>query len=1026
MIVRLIQFALSQRVFVALAASVLVVSGWVSFQNTPIDAFPDVSTTQVKVIVRAPGMTPEEVEMRITGPIEVEILGIPRQTTLRSVTKYALCDVTVDFEDGTDIYWARQQVLERLAGIWEDLPPGTSGGVAPMTTPLGEMFMFTIEGGTLDLRERRALLDWVIRPALRTVAGVADVNALGGLVETFEVMPRSEAMLAQGISLHALRNAILENNQNDGAGRLVDGEEVLLVRAEGSIRTLDELRAVVVRSHPIEPVRVGEIADVRLGSLARYGAVTRDGVGEAVQGLVLSLRGANAQNVVEAVRAKLAELQPSLPEGVEIRVFYDRGELIRTAVGAVQGALLSAVVLVIIVLIAFLADWRAALTVALVLPLSVLSTFIWMRQFGLSANLMSLGGLVIAIGMLVDSAVVVIENTVSHLGRSAGSLLPRLHVIYRSVREVALPVVAGTTIIVLVFLPLLTLEGLEGKLFIPVALTIVFALISSLAISLTVLPVVASVLIRSGKGQAPRFMRWLEARYRRSLEWAFAHERQVLAGAAILLIFAMLLYPRIGRIFLPNMNEGTMIVQLEKLPSISLGNSLDLDRRVERALIDRVPEVLGVVARTGSDEIGLDPMGLNQTDAFLVLQPRSEWEVDSTDALLDRIRAVMDDFPGIAYGFTQPIEMRVSEMLTGVRGDVAVKLFGASLEALSESGGEIARLLKGLDGAEDVFRTLSEGAEYLEVEIDPFEAGRLGLSVEELQERLRARLEGLHAGTIYSGVRRIPIMLRGSPLLRESPIDFMNLQLSTSRSEPIPLSQVATLRRVEGPVQINREGASRLVVVTANVRGRDLVGFVENAKRRVEEEITLPAGSRIEWGGQFENQQRASARLALVVPVSLTLIFLLLLSTFRSMAQAGLVLVNIPLALIGGIMALWASGEYLSVPATIGFITLLGVAVLNGVVLVTTFNQLVAEGVPIEEVVRDGAARRLRPVLMTAASTALGLSPLLVASGPGAELQRPLAIVVTGGLVSATALTLILLPILYRWLSLRGCREATP
>jgi cobalt-zinc-cadmium resistance protein CzcA len=1025
-IIRLIQFALSQRVFVALAASVLVVAGWVSFQNTPIDAFPDVSTTQVKVIVRAPGMTPEEVEMRITGPIEVEILGIPRQTTLRSVTKYALCDVTVDFEDGTDIYWARQQVLERLAGIWEDLPSGTSGGVAPMTTPLGEMFMFTIEGGTLDLRERRALLDWVIRPALRTVVGVADVNALGGHVETFEVMPRSEAMLAQGISLHELRNAIVENNQNDGAGRLVDGEEVLLVRAEGSIRTLDELRAVVVRSHPIEPVRVGEIANVQLGSLARYGAVTRDGVGEVVQGLVLSLRGANAQNVVEAVRAKLAELQPSLPEGVEIRVFYDRGELIRTAVGAVQGALLSAVVLVIIVLIAFLADWRAAFTVALVLPLSVLSTFIWMRQFGLSANLMSLGGLVIAIGMLVDSAVVVIENTVSNLGRSAGSFLPRLHVIYRSVREVALPVVAGTTIIVLVFLPLLTLEGLEGKLFVPVALTIVFALISSLAISLTVLPVVASVLIRPGRGQGPRFMRWLEARYRRSLEWAFAHERQVLAGAAILLIFALLLYPRIGRIFLPSMNEGTMIVQLEKLPSISLGNSLDLDLRVERALIDRVPEVLGVVARTGSDEIGLDPMGLNQTDAFLVLQPRSEWEVDSRDALLDRIRAVMVDFPGIAYGFTQPIEMRVSEMLTGVRGDVAVKLFGASLEALSESGGEIARLLKGLDGAEDVFRTLSEGAEYLEVKIDPLEAGRLGLTVEELQERLRARLEGLHAGTIYSGVRRIPIMLRGSPLLRESPIDFMNLQLSTSRSEPIPLSQVATLRRVEGPVQINREGASRLVVVTANVRGRDLVGFVENAKRRVEEEITLPAGSRIEWGGQFENQQRASARLALVVPVSLTLIFLLLLSTFRSMAQAGLVLVNIPLALIGGIMALWASGEYLSVPATIGFITLLGVAVLNGVVLVTTFNQLVAEGVPIEEVVRDGAARRLRPVLMTAASTALGLSPLLVASGPGAELQRPLAIVVTGGLVSATALTLILLPILYRWLSLRGCREATP
>jgi len=634
---------------------------------------------------------------------------------------------------------------------------------------------------------------------------------------------------------------------------------------------------------------------------------------------------------------------------------------------------------------------------------------------------------VIAIGMLVDSAVVVIENTVSHLGAAVGNRLPRLHVVYRSAREVALPVVVGTTIIVLVFLPLLTLEGLEGKLFIPVALTIVFALVSSLAIALTVLPVVASILVRSGTRGGPRFMQWLEIRYRRSLEWAFAHERWVFAGAAALLVLAMLIYPRIGRIFLPTMDEGTLIVQLEKLPSISLGTSLDLDLRVEKAIIARVPEVVGVVARAGSDEIGLDPMGLNQTDAFLVLRPRAEWEVDSTDALLDRIRAVMNDFPGIAYGFTQPIEMRVSEMLTGVRGDVAVKLFGTDLAALSESAEEIATLLRSLSGAEDVFRTLSEGAEYLEVELDPLAAGRLGLSVEELQERLRARLEGLHAGTIFSGVRRIPIMLRGSPLLRESPLDFMNLQLPTTRSEPIPLSQIASLRRVEGPVQVNREGASRLVVITANVRGRDLVGFVENAKQRVAEEISLPAGSRIEWGGQFENQQRASARLALVVPISLGLIFLLLFSTFRSLTQAGLVLVNIPLALIGGIMALWASGEYLSVPATIGFITLLGVAVLNGVVLVTTFNQLRAEGMPIEKVVRDGAARRLRPVLMTAASTALGLSPLLVlglspllvANGPGSDLQRPLAIVVTGGLVSATALTLILLPMLYRWLSLR-------
>ncbi len=1016
---RLVAFALSQRVFVLLATTVLIGAGLRAYRETPIDAFPDVSTTQVKVIIRAPGMTPEEVESRITAPVEVEMLGIPRQTTLRSITKYTLADITIDFEDGTDIYWARQQIGERLAGIWGSLPTGIEGGVAPMTTPLGEMFMFTVEGGGLGLSERRALLDWVIRPALRTVEGVADVNSLGGEVETFEVTPHADAMLAQGIGLHALREAIERNNRNDGAGRLVDGEEVLLVRSQGSIQTLDALRAVVVRSHPTEPVRVGDLADVQRGALARQGAVTRDGTGEAVQGLVLGLRGANARDVVRGVRAKLAELAPALPDGVRVNIFYDRGELVRTAVGAVQAALLGAIVLVIIVLVAFLADWRAAVTVAFVLPLSVLATFVWMRWFGLSANLMSLGGIAIAIGMLVDSAVVVIENVVTHLGRSDAARLPPLHVIYRAAREVSLPVASGTLIIVLVFLPLLTLEGLEGKLFTPVALTIVFALISALLLSLTVLPVLASLLIRPRSESGPSFLRALEDRYRSRLEWAFARPRWVIAGVALLLLMTAFLYPRIGRIFLPTLTEGSVIVQLEKLPSISLTSSLDLDLRIERALIERVPEIVGVVARTGADEIGLDPMGLNQTDAFLVLRPRAEWEVDSSEALLDRIRLVMDDFPGVAYGFTQPIEMRVAEMLTGVRGDVAVKVFAHELETLTHVTREIARRVEALPGAQDVFRTLSEGAEYLEVDIDPLAAGRLGLSVDDIQERLRARLEGVRAGTVFEGARRIPIMLRGAPLLRESAIDFVNLQLPTERPEPIPLAQVAALRRVEGPVQINREGASRLAVVTANVRGRDLVGFVDEAKRVVDDELELPPGVRLEWGGQFENQQRAAQRLALVVPIALALIFVLLFSTFRSVGQAWLVLGNVPLALVGGVFALWASGEYLSVPATIGFIALLGIAVLNGVVLVTTFNQLLAEGMALEDVVRDGATRRLRPVLMTAASTAFGLMPLLIASGPGSELQRPLAIVVIGGLVSATALTLILLPMSYRWLSLR-------
>ncbi|MEZ4356500.1 MAG: CusA/CzcA family heavy metal efflux RND transporter [Myxococcota bacterium] len=1025
MLARLVRFSLAQRGFVLLLTAGLVFAGWRALQSTPIDAFPDVSTTQVKVIVRAPGMTPEEVEARITSPIEVELLGIPRQRMLRSITKYALADITVDFEDGTDVYWARQQVGERLGSIWGELPEGVRGGVAPMTTPLGEMFMFTIESETLDLGARRTLLDWVIRPALRTVEGVADVNALGGLVETFEVVPRPQAMLAQGIDAEALRLAIERNNRNDGAGRLVDGEEVLLVRSEGRVRKLADLEAIVVRSHPVEPVRLRDVADVRLGALTRYGAVTRDGRGETVQALVLGLRGANAREVVAGVRRKLDELAPSLPEDVELRIFYDRGELVERAVSTVGLALASAVVLVIVVLVVFLANARAALVASLVLPLSVLGTFVWMRAFDLSANLMSLGGLAIAIGMLVDSAVVVIENAATVLGGPAVGRVPKLHLVYRATREVALPVASGTVIIVLVFLPLLALEGLEGKLFIPVALTIVFALATALALALTTLPVVASWVMKAAPSEPPRFMLALERLYASTLEAVFARPREVAVTVFVLLLATILVYPRIGKVFLPTMDEGNMIVQLERLPSIDLATSLDQELRFERALIERVPEVTGVVARTGADEIGLDPMGLNQTDAFLLLKPRDEWEVDSPDALHERFRAVLADFPGLIYGFTQPIDMRVSEMLTGVRGDVAVKVRGFDLAALGETTTRIAEMLRSIPGAADVIRSQVEGAEFLEVDVDHDAAGRLGLSVEELQVRLRARLEGIRAGTVFEGARRVPIVVRGADGPNASAIDFVHMQLPNDTGESIPLSRVARLARVEGPVQINREAAMRFAVVTVNVRGRDLVGFVDEAKRRLAEEIPLPAGFRVDWGGQFENQQRASARLALVVPVALALIFVLLFGTFRSTRQATLVIANIPFALVGGVLALWLSGEYLSVPATIGFIALLGIAVLNGVVLVSTFNQLRAAGLDVEAVVRTGSVRRLRPVLMTATSTALGLLPLLVATGPGAELQKPLAIVVVGGLVSSTSLTLVLLPMLYRVLEGRAVARHT-
>ena len=1022
MLARVIQFALTQRLLVLLGVLLLIGGGWYAFTNTPIDAFPDVSTTQVKIIVKAPGMTPGEVETRITAPLEVEMLGIPRQTMLRSVSKYALADVTVDFQEGTDIYRARQQVSERLNAIWGDLPADISGGIAPMTTPLGEMFMFTIEGGELNNMERRDLLDWVIRPALRTVAGVADVNALGGEVRTFEVVPENARLNARGISLEQLRMALENNNRNDGAGRLDDGEEVLLVRTEGSIVSLEDAASIVIKPDAFQPVRVGDVAEVRLGALTRYGAVTKNGTGEVVEGLVLGLRGANAREVVQGVRSKLEELALSLPDGVETRVFYDRGTLVDRAVGTVSKALAEAIVLVFILLVLFLGNLRAALTVALILPLSALVTFILMYAFGLSANLMSLGGLAIAIGMLVDAAVVVVENVVSSLAQRRGKL-PRLHLIYRAAKEVAIPVTSGILIIIIVFLPLLTLQGLEGKLFVPVALTIVFALSASLVLSLTVIPVISSYLLHTASHKEPWLMRKLSGFYLPVLDWSLRHTRTVVGVAVALLLVAGALYTQVGKAFMPTMDEGDLIVQLEKLPSINLDKSIELDQRVQRAIMEQVPEVTGIIARTGSDELGLDPMGLNQTDSFLVLKPRDEWRMASKDELVDTIRTVLKAFPGVDYAFTQPIQMRVDEMLTGVRGDLAIKVFGNDQEALNRTAEAIVAVVKKIDGAEDVYTPRNEGAQYYQLQVDRLAAGRLGLDVEALEDSLRAQVEGIQAGTVYEGARRTPLVIRGPDSLRGSAAVFGALQLMLEDGQAVPLSSLVTMERTEGPVAIQRERGNRMAVAVANVSGRDLVGFVEEARQLVAAQVQLPIGYYYEWGGEFENQQRAARRLSVVVPIAVGLIFLLLFSTFGSVRQAALVLTNVPFAMIGGVVGLWLTGEYLSVPASVGFIALLGIAVLNGVVMVTYFNQLKALGYSIGELVVEGARRRLRPVLMTASIAAFGLVPLLFASGPGSEIQRPLAIVVIGGLISSTALTLILLPILYRRFGI-AAREA--
>jgi cobalt-zinc-cadmium resistance protein CzcA len=1014
MLRRLIEFSLSQRMLVLVLAALLMGAGGYAFSRLPIDAYPDISTTQVKLILKAPGMTPEEVEQRVIAPLELELLGIPNQVILRSMAKYAIADITIDFTDSTDVYWARQQVGERLSEAMDALPDTVTGGLAPIATPLSEIFMFTVEGGDLSLAERRTLLDWTIRPALRTIPGVADVNALGGFVSSFEVVPDDAALLSAGLRISDIKSAVEQANRNDGAGRVSEGEEALIVRAVGAIRTLDDLSEVMVKGSSGNTVRLGDIATIRTGSLTRYGAVTKDGQGEAVQGLVLGLRGADTGAVVANVRAKLDEMKSNLPPGVRVHIFYDRADLIDSAVATVKHALIEATVLIVLLLLAFLGNLRAAIVVSLTLPFAAITTFLMMSVFGLSANLMSLGGLAIAIGMLVDAAVVVVENTVEQLSHHQDEgKMPKLHLIYRAVSEVAVPIASGIVIICLVFLPLLSLQGLEGKLFAPVALTIIFALSGSLILSLTLIPVIASLVLRPGQHGEAWLMRKLMPLYSAALADVLKAPRRLFLGVGAAFAVAAIAYLMVGKTFMPTMDEGAIVMQYAKLPSINLDRSVTVDRAVQKAILERVPDVREAVGRVGTDEIGLDPMGLNETDLFLMLKPRAAWQAGSKDEIAEQVRNVMKDFPGLDYSLTQPIEMRTSEMLTGSRGDLAIKVFGPDLAALGHIAESIRAAVQGVEGASEVFTVADDSARYLQTDIDRMAVGAAGISAQILQEEMRARLEGLNAGVVTQAARRIPITIKSTEDLRSRPELLGDIALATEDGGTVHVADVTKISFPEGPARIQRENASRFATIQANVSGRDLVSFVEAAQNAVAQKVKLPTGYRLEWSGEFQNQQRAAARLTVVVPLALGLIFLVLFATLGSVRQALLILANIPLALIGGILLLFLSGQYRSVPASVGFIALLGIAVLNGLVLIVHFNQLRDQGMALREVVYEGSRRRLRPVLMTASIAALGLVPLLFATGPGSEIQKPLAIVVIGGLVSSTVLTLFLLPILF-------------
>ena len=1016
----LLRFAISQRILVLLSALAIAIYGVISYQNLVIDAFPDVSSTQVKIIIKAPGMTPSEVEQQITIPVELQMQGIPHQTIVRSISKYALADITIDFQEGTDLYWARDRVYQRFSSVKEELPATISGGIAPITTPLGEILMFTIESDSLSLEEKRTLLDWVIRPQLRSIKGVADVNALGGEVKSFIVKPNFNLLASYGISIDKLKEVIARNNANYGTGRQEEGDEALIVRVLGKLSDINSIKELVVAQRDGSTIYVGNVAEVTEGSMTRYGYVTKDGKGETVEGLVLGLKGADASRTVSNVKESLKKIEKQLPENTKINIFYDRSVLVTKALDTVQKALLEAVVLIIIILLLMLGDFLSALSVALILPMAILSAFILMHYFNISANLMSLGGIAIAIGIIVDSAVVMVENIVAKLAHPEFKNETRSRLIYFAAKEVSLPIVSGVVIIITIFSPLLMLQGLEGKLFAPVALSIVFSLAASIIFALFFIPVIADIFIKNPSEEPTWLMHKLENIYTPLLKKAFLYEKFIYVFLALLLPLSIYMFMNIGKTFMPTMDEGNVVIGIEVNPSINIPAGIALNSQIQKQLMQKVPEIASIIARTGSDEIGLDPMGLNDTDTFLVFKPKSQWREPRKEWLVEQLRAALEKIKGIEFSFTQPIEMRTSEMLTGSRGDLVVKLFGDKLLELNTLGIDILNLIENTKGSEDVYMRKNDGVSYKEVIFDKKQLTKYGLNLDSASQILKIAIMGVSSGKIYEGMKQFDIILRGDYELNN--IELKNIYLTTPKGERITLNNIAHIKRTQGSVEIKHEGAQRFVSIAANVNGRDLTSFVAEIQKKIDETIKLPTGYFLEYGGSFKNQQRTMKQLSIVVPLALIVIFMILYFTFKSFKQAIAVYALIPLALIGGIVGLSLSGYYLSVPASVGFIALLGIAVLNSVVMISYFNELYQK-MSLEESVLEGAKRRLRPVLMTALIAAFGMVPMLFASGPGSEIQKPLAVVVITGLISSTILTLLILPVLYRRIYLKKEEE---
>jgi cobalt-zinc-cadmium resistance protein CzcA len=1022
MIDRLIAFALKQRLLMVIAVVLLVGLGVYAFKKLPIDAFPDVTNVQVQIITEAPGRSPVEVEKLITYPIEVQMTGLPKMEELRSLSKFGLSMVTVVFEDDVDIYFARQLILERLIEAKEKLPAGVEPSMGPVSTGLGEIYQYTLErpeGAKNDLAglmELRSVQDWIIRPILKTVPGVTDVNAFGGHVKQYQVLIDPDRLRKYNLTLREVFDAVAENNSNAGGDILEHSSERYIIRGVGLIQSLTDVEDIVVKSHGGTPVYVKDVANIVFGPETRHGAVVKDGNGEAVAGIVMMIKGGSSREVVSGVKAKVDEINNSkvLPDGVKIKPFYDRADLVEKCLETVTKALEEGAILVIIVLYLFLRNFRGAFVVALTLPLAVLATFIVMWKVGLTANLMSLGGLAISLGMIVDAAIIQVENVQRHLSEADASR-HRLHVILDAVLEVRKPSLFGELIIAITFIPIMTLEGMEGKMFSPLAFTVAIALLSSLVLSVFVIPVFCSFFLKAGEEKESFIIRWLKRPYVPALKKAIGHPKKVVGAAVALLILSLALSPFLGTEFMPILDEGSLTTQVIRLPSISLAESVEIENKVQQALL-KFPEVETVVSKIGAAEIATDPMGPNISDPIIVLKPRDEWTSASTkEELVEKIRKELEKTPGIGLNVTQPIALKVDELISGVKSQVAVKIFGDDMEVLKAQADKIAKAMSKVEGAADLRVEQTAGQPYITVDIDRRKIARYGINIADVQEIIETAVGGKAATDVFEGDRRFSVVMRFPESKRNSVEAIGNIFVEASNGANIPLSTVAKVSMSEGPVQISRENSKRRIVIESNVEGRDIGGFVKDAQEKIAEAVDLPAGYYIAWGGAFENQQRAMKRLSIIVPLTIALIFFLLFSTFNSLKYAGLIILNLPFALIGGIFGLLISGQYLSVPASVGFIALFGVAVLNGVVLVSYINKLREEGLGLEEAILTGCERRLRPVLMTALVAILGLIPMLFATGPGSEIQKPLATVVVGGLITSTVLTLLVLPTLYRW-----------